>query len=167
MRHRLFVHLTWITRDRQPLIEVRRAEFLARYLPSVARQERAEVWEMGIVSTHVHLLVRLHPAADISRLVQRFKGGSAVLAEREGHGPKSQPLRWAKGYDVQSVSLRAIPNVRRYIEQQGSHHPEEAITGWHGVATSAHVAPSASPQVARVRNGRCNGELLINESFWL
>ncbi len=140
MRHRLFVHLTWITRDRRPLIEVRRAEFLTRYLPCVARQERAEIWAMGIVSTHVHLLVRLHPATDISRLAQRFKGGSAVLADREGHGPRNQPLRWAKGYDVQSVSLRAIPDVRCYIEQQSRRHPDEAIPGWHPIATTVPVS---------------------------
>ncbi len=140
MRHRLFVHLTWITRGRQPLIEVQRAEFLNRYLTCVARQERAEIWAMGIVSTHVHLLVRLHPATDISRLAQRFKGGSAVLAEREGHGPKNQPLRWAKGYDVQSVSPRALLDVRRYIGQQNSRHPDEAIPGWHPIATTAPVS---------------------------
>ncbi len=140
MRHRLFVHLTWITRDRQPLIEVQRAEFLTRYLPSVARQERAEIWAMGLVTTHVHLLIRLHPAADISRLAQRFKGGSAVLAAREGHGPKDRPLHWAKGYDVQSVSPRALPDVTRYIQQQSSRHPEEAIPGWHPIATTAPVS---------------------------
>jgi REP element-mobilizing transposase RayT len=132
MRHRLFVHLTWTTRDRASLIDLPRAEFLGRFLPAVARQERASVLALGMVSTHVHLLLRLDPATGISRLVQRLKGGSAVLAGREGHGPRDRPLRWARGYNLESVSPRAIPVVVDYVMSQARRHPHEAIAGWVG-----------------------------------
>jgi REP element-mobilizing transposase RayT len=126
MRHRLFVHLTWTTRERAPLLNQRQAVFLARFLPAVARQERAAPLALGMVRTHVHFLLRLDPATNISRLVQRLKGRSAVLAAREGHGP----IRWARGYNLESVSPRAVAAVAGYVLSQAARHPHEAIPGW-------------------------------------
>lgn len=129
VRDRLYVHLVWTTRDREATIDLPVAQFLGRFLPAVARQERAGVHALGIVSTHVHLLLQLHPTTSIPRLLQRLKGGSSVLANREGHAT-TRPLRWAKGYGIASVSPRALEAVRAYVMRQAAHHPGEAIPGW-------------------------------------
>jgi len=129
MRHRIFFHLVWTTRDRAPLLDLGRAEFLGRYLRTVARQERVQIWAMGIVSTHVHLLLRADPAARLSPLVQRFKGGSSTLIGREHIGELAQ-LRWAPGCNMESVSPSAVEQVRAYVESQAQQHPMEAIAGW-------------------------------------
>ena len=131
MRDRLYVHIVWTTRNREPTIEAPAAAFLARYLRAVARQERAGFHALGIVRTHVHVLLQLHPTTNISRLMQRLKGGSSVLANREGH-VGARPLRWAKGYDIESVSPRAHAAVRSYVLDQARRHPDEAIPGWDG-----------------------------------
>jgi REP element-mobilizing transposase RayT len=127
--HRLLVHLVWTTRGREPLITLRLAEFLANFLPAVARQEGAVVLARGFVSTHIHLLIRLDPTTDIPRLVQRLKGGSAAIAEKEKHND-GRPLRWAKGYSISSVSTQAVPKVISYVKGQARRHPREAIMGW-------------------------------------
>jgi REP element-mobilizing transposase RayT len=127
--HRLLVHLVWTTRGREPLITCRLAEFLGTFLPAVARQERATILARGIVSTHIHLLLRLDPETDIPWLVQRLKGGSAAIAEKEKHN-EGRPLRWAKGYSITSVSRQAVPAVIQYVTHQAQHHPLEAIPGW-------------------------------------
>ena len=80
-----------------------------------------------MVSTHLHMLLQLHPLTSIPKLVQRLKGGSSVLASREGHCPAHLPLKWERGYDIESVSARALDVVRRYIRGQPERHPEEAI----------------------------------------
>ncbi len=129
MRDRLYVHIVWTTRGRLPTIDARVATFLARYLPAVAQQERSGLHALGIVQTHVHLLLQLHPTTSISRLLQRLKGGSATLANREGHAT-TRPLRWAKGYNVESVSPKALGAARAYVCDQARHHPKEAIAGW-------------------------------------
>jgi putative transposase len=129
MRDRLFVHVVWTTRDRSRLIDAKVARFLERFLAAVAHQERARILEIGLVRTHLHLLVRLHPTTAIPRLLQRLKGGSAVIANREGHaGPRE--LKWAKGYDIESVSARSVDRLRAYIRDQPRHHPDEAIPDW-------------------------------------
>ena len=130
MRHRLYVHVTWTTRDRTPLITATVATFLARFLPAIAAQERADLLALGMVTTHIHVLLRLDPSTVIPRLLQRLKGGSAMLAEGEGHCRPGGPLRWAKGYNIESVSPRSIATVAEYLLCQPQHHPRQAIPGW-------------------------------------
>ena len=133
MRHRLFAHIIWTTRERRALIDDKVAAFLLSFLPAVAQQERCTVLELGIVRTHIHMIVRLHPSTNIPKLLQRLKGGSSVIANREGHATRDNPLRWARGYTLESVGLRALGSARNYVRNQHLRHPEEAIdSGQHG-----------------------------------
>src|SRR5689334_16714813 len=130
--HSLLFHLVWRTRRNEPFINARVAEFLTRYLPGVAHQEKATVLAMGAVTTHIHLLVRVDPVTGIPRLVQRFKGGSSRVAELECH---ADCLRWANGYSITSVSKRDIPALLAYFQAQPLRHASEAIPGWPGYIT--------------------------------
>jgi REP element-mobilizing transposase RayT len=127
MRHRIFLHIVWTTLGRDPLIDHQRATFLRRHLRNVARAERAMVLRAGIVTTHLHLVVRIHPACTLSRLLQRWKGGSAMLCRRDQIGDPARPLRWAKGSSVVSVGPQALDAVLAYVADQPAHHPAEAI----------------------------------------
>ena len=127
VRHRIYAHLVWTTRGRARLIDLRAATFLDRFLRDVARQERALVLEVGFVQTHVHLLIRQHPLTIVPRLLQRLKGGSAIIGEKEHR--TSVPLRWARGYTIESVSRHSLDKARAYVRDQTRRHPLEVITG--------------------------------------
>jgi len=129
MRSRLFYHIIWTTRGRQPALGDGAARFLDRYLRAVARQERSRVIALGIVATHVHVLVETHPTTPLPRLVQRFKGGSSVLINREGHAGNGRVVRWAKGYTIHTVGPRGLEPARAYVLGQESRHPAERIVG--------------------------------------
>ena len=132
MVHRLYYHIVWTTRDRSPLIDAGLARFLTGFLRAIAHDERARILEMGLVRTHVHLLVRAHPQTDLSRLLQRLKGSSASVAGKERHSSEGNRLRWAKGYSIYTVGSRDLVAVREYLRAQPVRHPDEAIPGWPG-----------------------------------
>ncbi len=96
MRHRLYLHVAWTTRLRAPILTLPAAAFLAELLPRLARQERTEVIALGIVRTHLHLVVRVHPTTSLPTLLQRLKGVSATLARKE----RKIHIMWGKGYNV-------------------------------------------------------------------
>lgn len=127
MLHRLSVHLVWTTRERVPIIDADRAACLERLLPTIAREEWARMYGIGIVSTHLHLLLRVHPRFDAARFVRRAKSVSALVSRREQIGDPQLPLRWAKGYSITSVSPDSVPRVLQYLANQPAHHPMEAI----------------------------------------
>ena len=123
MRHRLFYHITWTTRDRQPSIDRRSADLLSEILPRIATNHRCLLLELGTVSNHLHLLIRSHPSTNIPELIQRMKGLTGYLIRKE---TKSQ-LTWTKGYNIESVSQRSLGAVIAYIRSQAIHHPDLAI----------------------------------------
>ncbi len=128
MRHRLFYHLVWTTRVRAPLIDREGARFLCRVLRPMAQENRAEVLEIGIVSTHLHLLVRAQPLADLPKMIGRMKGATSRIAKRD----MIAPLSWADGYDLETVSPADEMKIRHYLRAQPFRHPAEAIEGWEG-----------------------------------
>ena len=129
---RMYCQIVWTTRQRASLIDAGLAAFLCRYLRAVGSQEHVRILQIGMVSTHLHLLVRLRPTTDVSHLLQRFKGGSAAVAGKERHSTDGHVLRWAKGYSIHSISPRDVAPVRAYVHGQPTHHPELAIPGWDG-----------------------------------
>ena len=140
MIDRIYCHIVWTTRDRQPLIDAGLARFLCKFLRAVATQEDARILEIGMVRTHVHLLVRTHPTTDLTRLLQRLKGGSAAIAGKERHSTEGNRLRWAKGYSIHSVSHRNLAAIREYLRAQPQHHPDQGIHGWPGDEPEYEVA---------------------------
>jgi len=131
MHARLYHHIVWTTLDRAPLLDAPRARFLSQYLPAVASRFGVTILETGIVSTHIHLLVRLSTTStSMARLLQGFKGGSATRINREFIGRKDHRLRWAPSYSAKSVGEVSLDRVRQYVRRQAEHHPDERISGW-------------------------------------
>jgi REP element-mobilizing transposase RayT len=83
MRSRLYYHIVWTTRDRRPVLDRPAVEFLGA-LPAGC-------------GAAIHVLVTAETMTVLPRLAQRFKGGSSVLINREGHTSRNIPVRWEKG----------------------------------------------------------------------
>ena len=123
--HQIYIHLAWTTRDRQPMIDRTTRDFLGDYFRRTAIRERAEIVVLAILRSHVHLLVRTAPRIDIPRLVQFLKGGSSYAARRLPGNILG--LRWSREYSATTVSPKQLAGAIRYIEEQASHHPGEAV----------------------------------------
>src|SRR5262249_52332296 len=94
----------------------------------MAQENRAEVLEIGMVSTHIHLLLRAQPMTDLPRMIGRMKGATSRIAKRDAIAP----LAWADGYDLETVSPGEETKIRHYLRAQPYRHPTEAIAGWQG-----------------------------------
>lgn len=122
MRSRLFYHIVWSTKARAPLIDAETAVLLCRTLRGLAKQHRATLLEVGMVSTHVHLLLRAVPLTKIPAMVDRMKAVTARIAS----------LSWGEGYDVETVGPQDEMRVRQHLRAQPFRHPDEVIDGWPG-----------------------------------
>ena len=121
-----FAFLTWKTFRCMPMIGVREAAFLNRFLPAEVRRHGASMIALGMVRDHVHMVLRLPGQIDLPRLVQGLKGASARLINRDARNSLTG-LRWAAGYSAYSVSPRNLDAVVRYVKGQATRHPDRAI----------------------------------------
>ena len=132
MWHRLYYHLVWTTRLREPLLDAECAVFLCAFLRSVAGKYRARVLAIGAVRSHVHVLLAGDPQTDFPGLIGHMKGGSATTWNKVRATEAGWRLIWAPSYGLSTVGRRQVPAVREYLRQQPEHHPDERIEGWPG-----------------------------------
>jgi len=128
MGARLYLHVTWTTLNRLPLISESVRRFLDGFLRTKAKQHRTNVLAVGMVSDHVHMVVEVEPVFDLPALMQGLKGASARIANRDGHA-ELRPLQWSAGYDARTVGVSQLRSVINYVTTQASHHPDRAIPG--------------------------------------
>ena len=93
-----------------------------------------------MVATHVHVLLRAHPTTDLTRLLQRMKGGSSAVAGKGNYSTTGVRLKWSKGYSIATVSSRALEPARHYLRDQPIRHAAEAILEWRGDDPEYEVA---------------------------
>lgn len=132
MWHRLYFHLVWTTRLREPSLDSACAQFLCSYLRSVSARYRARILGIGAVSTHVHVLLAGDPQTDWPKLIGHLKGGSATTWNKACVGSAGWKLQWAPGYGLSTVGRTQVKSVRDYLRRQPEHHPAERIDGWDG-----------------------------------
>jgi REP element-mobilizing transposase RayT len=112
--------ITWKTTRNWRLLTPECGDYLLALLPRLAMLERCEILELVIIPTHIHVVVRTTHHPDIPKLVQRLKGASSRLVNRDV--PLDRRLRWDIGYDVRSVSRLSLPVLRAYFDRQARKH---------------------------------------------
>ena len=85
-----------------------------------------------LVIPHVHLLVDIHPALDISVLINNLKTASARRARNRFAEHLAvfyqKPLFWHRAYFVGSVGGATLETVRAYVDAQGTEeHARKAV----------------------------------------
>ncbi|GAX43533.1 transposase IS200-like protein [Tolypothrix sp. NIES-4075] len=98
---RLYYHLIWATKERQPLITCDRETQLYSYIIGKADELGSIIHAIGGVENHIHLVASIPPKLSISDFVQNIKGSSAhylnhLSSEQDAFG-------WQRGYGVFSL----------------------------------------------------------------
>jgi REP element-mobilizing transposase RayT len=116
----LYLHLVWATWDRMPLVTPELRDAVYGCILEQVKKLRCEPIAIGGMEDHVHLLLRLHPTARISEVVQHAKGASSHLVTQE-----LDPggfFKWQGHYGAFTLSKQQVPHVRDYILRQEEHH---------------------------------------------
>jgi putative transposase len=114
------------------------AQRLYPFLGGVTRDLGGQLWAIGGMSDHVHLLVRWRTEPSIATLVRDLKHRSSQwvhesIADGAAFG-------WQRGYGVFTVSPSKSDEVKDYILRQEEHHRQRdfqrelvALLDAHGV----------------------------------
>ncbi len=119
-RWRLFYHVVWATRDRQPLITVDRESRVQQCLRATAERLDIIVHAVGGTDDHVHLAVSIPPRIAISDAMHRIKGASSRAINETFAGG----FQWQADYNIDSFSERHLSRVVGYIINQWRHHAD-------------------------------------------
>ena len=118
------LHIVFVTKYRRKTL----SDDLLLYLKG-AFGDCLDAWGCKLVqfgggSDHVHLLIDIHPALNISVLINNLKTASARRARARfaEHIAQfySKPIFWHRAYFVGSVGSATLETVRAYVDAQGT-----------------------------------------------
>lgn len=117
---RLFYHVVWATKLRQPLITPAIRLPLYNYLAAQANARSIVCHAVGGIEDHVHLALSIPPKLAVSQVIRELKGSSAHYINHTfiDHSP----FYWQAEYGVLSFGERNLPRVIGYIQRQPEHH---------------------------------------------
>lgn len=111
----IYVHATFSTLDRSPLIE--NPSNLHAYLGGISKQMGCHPVIAGGVADHVHILSALSRTVTVADWIKELKRVSSIYMKQV------QPrFAWQSGYGAFSVGREQIEAVRAYIANQEAHH---------------------------------------------
>lgn len=135
MRHnklRLFVHMVWTTKNRDPLITIGIESSIYRCIASVAEELHCPIIAIGGIEDHVHVLLNLHNTVSVAELARRLKGSSSHLA-----ASLIEPTAgfvWSDSYGAFTVGEKEVPHIKKYVMNQKSHHSDRQLLSMYEVA---------------------------------
>lgn len=116
---RVFVHITFSTKKRLPLIDAELRPELFKYLAGICNQLECRAVEVGGIDNHVHiccLLSRKIAQSDFLRILK--SNSSKWVRERD---VRYSQFYWQEGYGIFSVNPTEVPVVVEYIKNQEKH----------------------------------------------
>jgi len=115
---RIYMHLIFSTKDRQPCILPQHKRELHDYIGGTLNAIDCPVVKVGGMADHVHVLFCLNRTASVADVVKQVKANTTKWYKEK----QQRDFAWQRGYAIFSVSQSRVEDVRRYIENQEEHH---------------------------------------------
>ena len=122
---RCWLHLTWATLERRPLLSPTAAAQLSAYLHEYAKEKGIYMRINYVNADHVHALIDLPVTRPIEEVLQLLKGGSSHWVNESNLVPGK--FGWQRGYGAFSVSHSAVEEAGAYIAKQEEHHRKRSF----------------------------------------
>lgn len=120
----LKLHIVFVTKYRRNTLTPELLAYLKNAFAEILSAWRCELIEFGGEPDHIHMLISIHPALDISALINNLKTASARRARNRFAEHLKQfywkPLFWHRAYFVASVGGTTLETVKAYVERQGT-----------------------------------------------
>ncbi len=123
---RAWLHLTWATLERRPLLFQSAAPRISAYLSQYASEKGIYLKINYVNADHVHALVDLPTHLCIEEMMHLFKGASSHWINENRVVPGK--FGWGRGYGAFSVSHSAVDGVAGYIAAQEEHHRQRSFS---------------------------------------
>ncbi len=119
---RLFYHITWATKNGEPLIDAEFETSLHNVIAAKATDLGAFVYAVGGTEDHVHLVASVPPSIALANFVGQVKGNSSHFVNHALSTPCY--FSWRSGYGIVSFGGKQLDTVVKYVRNQRHDHLE-------------------------------------------
>ena len=120
-----YIHITFSTKNRKPLIKPIYAEDLYSYLGGICRSMECIPVKIGGFNDHIHILCGLSKKIPLVKLMGDLKSHSSKWMKTKDDSLSN--FFWQDGYGAFSVNPGEIEVVISYIANQHEHHRKKTF----------------------------------------
>ena len=121
----LRVQIIFAVQGREKLIPKQHRERVEKYITGIIQKRHHKLLAIFCMPDHLHILIGLHPAQSISKLVEETKKASRNFIKEQSWMPFD--FEWQKGYGAFSYSKSQTDAVVKYILNQEEHHKKRTF----------------------------------------
>jgi putative transposase len=125
IKPRIYYHVTFQPYRRLPILYAEIEAYLRIVLPKIAKLGEFTIIEIGVVPTHIHLLIEKAPWANLLQIIHEIQDATSndILQQFPDLNWDYQLERfWADGYHYVRHTEKSLETVKRYIRNQKKHH---------------------------------------------
>lgn len=122
---KVYVHITFSTKHRQPLIDSQIKNVLFEYIGGICKGLECKPIRVGGHNDHIHILCTLSKKIAQMTLLEEIKKRSSKWIKSKGN--QYQNFYWQDGYGIFSVNPSEIDIVSSYIDNQEKHHKTKSF----------------------------------------
>lgn len=122
---RLFYHMIWGTKNREPLILDEFQDSLHNVIAAKCKKLKGFVYAVGGIEDHVHVVTSVPPAIAVANFIGQVKGNSSHFVNHELS--LSYHFNWQSEYGVVSFGGKQLDMVVKYVKNQRQHHQEGTL----------------------------------------
>ena len=115
----LLYHSVIRTKASQPTLSLEHPEELYRYIWSILKNKKSQLYRINGMKDHVHILFSLHPTIALSDFMRELKVETSKMLKRTAGFERF--TSWGEGAAL-SCSLKEKDAVVNYIKNQREHH---------------------------------------------
>jgi REP element-mobilizing transposase RayT len=117
---KVIIHIIFSTKDREPWLDRGVRPRMHAYVATICRDLNAEMFLVGGVADHLHVVTTLPRTLSQADFVEAMKKMSSKWIK--ALDSKYRGFYWQRGYGAFSVSPSQLGAVLKYVESQEEHH---------------------------------------------
>jgi len=122
---KVYVHITFSTKNRQNLIDDSIKDSLYEYIGGVCKGLDCNPVKVGGHKNHIHVLCILSRIIAQMKLLEEIKKRSSKWIKTKGQSYSN--FYWQDGYGIFSINPTEIDKVIDYIQEQDKHHKHKSF----------------------------------------
>jgi putative transposase len=121
----LFVHVIWSVYERAPLLSRPVRKLLFAVLQKDAAEKGINLAAVNGVEDHMHCLVQLLPAQNVTQVVNSIRTSSSLWLNE--NKLLTEAFAWEEAYAAYSVSPSSVRQVIDFIGRQEEYHKTKTL----------------------------------------
>jgi len=121
----LFVHVFWTTLNRAPILKKPVRMVLFAFLQKHSEEKGIRIISIQGVEDHLHVLLQLNPAQNLSQVVKSLKNDAAVWLKDTNL--LDSELEWQPDFAAYTVSPSGLKQVIEFLANQENYHKTKTL----------------------------------------